>query len=85
MKRKNVESLLMAAALAMAAPSVLPATGEVVQAVAETAEEASEASAVEVSAATLDGWVKQGKHTYYYKDGKALKGLRTIAGKKYYR
>ena len=84
MKRKNVESLLMAAALAMAAPSVLPATGEVVQAVAETAEEALEASAVEVSAATLDGWVKQGKYTYYYKDGKALKGLRTIGGKKYY-
>ena len=61
MKRKNVESLLMAAALAMAAPSVLPAAGEAVQVVAEAAEEALEGSAVEVSAATLDGWVKRGK------------------------
>ena len=64
MKRKNVESLLRAAALAMAAPSVLPTAGEAVHAVTEAAEEALEASAVEVSAATLDGWVKQGKYTY---------------------
>ena len=35
-------------------------------------------------AAGKRGWVKQGNTSYYYQNGKKVKGLKTIRGKKYY-